>query len=533
MLAQTLDSQLAPAGSSPSCSLDASCRRASPCSTTSISRVLRTTKRDSRRWLAQFARGAAANQVLPRHRKRPSDASSTTSVIATSTWTSKAWAFPIGCPSNCSWPTCQSPLNARVELPEGETWSRDLRIGGRPITKDAGAAGPRLSEPRPVAGLLREYDGVIILGDPGAGKTTFLKYLAVQVAIGHGADFGLDGKLPVLLPLSAYAHALAARDVPLQDYLAEYYRGLGVDLPVRDLVDTALAAGDALLLMDGLDEVKEVGQRHLVVDRVVDFFTFHRTRVADRLRRNKFVLTTRIVGYRDVRRTIEGIAECTLVDFGKEEITEFVGKWTRAIEQAARGRSPLAAEEASTEQEALLAAIDRSPGVRGLAANPLLLTILALMKRQGISLPDRRIELYQKYVETLLKHWNLARSLGRPLTRDLDVTETMKVLAPLALWMHETSAGVGLVRREEMRRKLAAIYRARGMTDPDRLADQFLADVRDHAGLLLERGPGEVRFHPSDISGVSCQRWRRVAGATRHRSCGWHSREPHRRTHMA
>ena len=59
------------------------------------------------------------------------------------------------------------PLNARVELPEGETWSRDLRIGGRPITKDAGAAGPRLSEPRPVAGLLRGYDGVIILGDPG------------------------------------------------------------------------------------------------------------------------------------------------------------------------------------------------------------------------------------------------------------------------------------------------------------------------------------------------------------------------------
>ena len=169
------------------------------------------------------------------------------------------------------------------------------------------------------------------------------------------------------------------------------YRGLGVDLPVRDLVDSALAAGDALLLMDGLDEVKEVGQRHLVVDRVVDFFTFHRTRVADRSRRNKFVLTTRIVGYRDVRRAIEGIADITLVDFGKQEIAEFVGKWTRAIEQAARGRSPLAAEEASTEQEALLAAIDRSPGVRGLAANPLLLTILALMKRQGISLPDRRM----------------------------------------------------------------------------------------------------------------------------------------------
>ncbi|MFZ1467212.1 MAG: SUMF1/EgtB/PvdO family nonheme iron enzyme, partial [Anaerolineae bacterium] len=136
----------------------------------------------------------------------------------------------------------------------------------------------------------------------------------------------------------------------------------------------------------------------------------------------------------------------------------------------------------------------RNPGVRQLAANPLLLTILALMKRQGVTLPERRVELYQRYVETLLKHWNLARSLGRPLTRDLDLIETLRVLAPLALWMHETSQGKGLVKREEVKRRLASLFAERGAADPEHQAEDFLGGVRGDAGLLVERGLGEYGF---------------------------------------
>jgi hypothetical protein len=68
------------------------------------------------------------------------------------------------------------------------------------------------------------------------------------------------------------------------------------------------------------------------------------------------------------------------------------------------------------------------------------------MKRGGVALPDRRVELYKNYVETLLKHWNLARSLAGRSGREVDLVETMKILEPLALWMHEVSPGVGLVK---------------------------------------------------------------------------------------
>ncbi len=132
--------------------------------------------------------------------------------------------------------------------------------------------------------------------------------------------------------------------------------------------------------------------------------------------------------------------------------------------------------------------------MRSLAANPLLLTILALMKRQGVALPERRVELYQKYVETLLRTWNLVRGLGRPPEHQPDVVGTMRVMAPLALWMHQASPGVGLVKQADMGRQLVDIYAGRGSADPEQAARQFLADAREHAGLLLERGAGEYGF---------------------------------------
>ncbi|MCP4427638.1 MAG: histidine kinase, partial [Chloroflexi bacterium] len=201
---------------------------------------------------------------------------------------------------------------------------------------------------------------------------------------------------------------------------------------------------------------RDLNMRHLVVERVTTFFTFQQQQD------NKFILTSRIVGYREVRPNVPALAECTLVDFDDDEIALFVGKWTSALEKAATGDNLAAQLDAAQERQDLLDALRHNPGVRRLAANPLLLTILALMKRQGVTLPERRVELYEQYVRTLLKHWNLARGLDGRVALELDVGETVKALAPLALWMHETSPGVGLVKREAVRRQLEAIYAAQG-----------------------------------------------------------------------
>lgn len=381
------------------------------------------------------------------------------------------------------------PLMARTEIPVGETRIREVSLAGRSLAADEQqASAGRLSELQPVLELLRKSDGLIVLGDPGSGKTTFLKYLALTVAAGEGNTLGLGPRLPNLVPLSAYANALADADMRLDDFIEEYFHKLGADLPIGAMLTEALRHGRALVLLDGLDEVKSPDLRHTTVTRVTEFYSHHRVG-------NKFVLTSRVVGYREVRPSAEALGECTLVDFEDEEIGDFFSRWTMALERQAQGDTAIAEAEARREREELMAAVAANPGVRRLAANPLLLTILALMKGQGVTLPERRVHLYEKYVETFLSSWNRVRSLsGRAVGRELDMMQTLKILAPLALWMHEVSPALGLVKREDLRRRLEAIYTQRGETEPEAAARGFLRDLGEHAGLLLERGLEECGF---------------------------------------
>ncbi len=383
------------------------------------------------------------------------------------------------------------PLKCRLELPEGDTWKRGVRLNGRFVSDDEQqqlALVRRLSEPVSILDLLKTHSGLILLGDPGAGKTTFLKYLVLMLASGDGESIGLGDRFPILAPLSAYANSLAEQDVRLDAFISEYFRSIGPDLPIDQMLRRALSQGAALVLLDGLDEVKDLDLRHVVIERVVDFYITHRHAG------NKFILASRVTGYRDVRTTAEDLVECTLTDLDDEEIEAFVNRWTAALEQQAYGTTPFAREEAEGERRRLLDVIQRSAEVRSLAGNPLLLTILAVLKRQGVTLPERKVELYDHYVRTLLSSWNRARALYRPAGRDLDLQQTIRILAPLALWMHETHPGMGRVKREDLRRKIEAICEDRGEANPAVSAQRFIEDVHDNAGLLVERGPNEYGF---------------------------------------
>ncbi len=278
--------------------------------------------------------------------------------------------------------------------------------------------GERLSEPQAVLDLLNQYDGLVILGDPGAGKTTFLKYLTLMLALNEGEALGMEDRLPVLVPLSAYANALAQQDVSLQEFMGEYYRSRGVDLPVNQLIDQALAAGRALIMLDGLDEVQALAQRALVVERVETFFDYQRKRG------NKFSDHQPHCGLPGSAACGEGLMECTLVDFDDDDIVLFVEQWTQALEQATQGDSAVteAGGGRGKGRTALCAGAQsrRAPvGGQSTAADH-----SGPDEASGRALPERRVSSTNNIYETLLRHWNLSRGLGRRVSRDLDVLET-------------------------------------------------------------------------------------------------------------
>ena len=380
------------------------------------------------------------------------------------------------------------PLVARGELPAGETWER--RLAGRKVDELPDHAETMLAKgeaaPVRVEQALAKQARVVVIGDPGSGKSTLLKHLALRLAS------EVNAPLPILVPLTAYADALAHGDRNLQTFLAEYFAGLASGIAnLAPLFADSLAKGQAVILLDGLDEVQR-DRAHLVAR--VEAFIAEAT-----ARGNKVVVTSRVVGYRESPLDPQAWSLFTLLDFDRAAIEEFARKWCWAFEKSVRGDTPEARASAEEERKSLIEAIDANPGVARLASNPLLLTILALIKRQGVSLPNRRVELYELYLKTLITAWSKARALDRrPVGPPLDYLETIGVLGPLALWLREENPTAGIVPEERLREWLSKHFQGDEWGEkrgPAALhAREFLDSVRKYSNLLLERGQGRYGF---------------------------------------
>ncbi|MFQ5857197.1 MAG: NACHT domain-containing protein, partial [Anaerolineae bacterium] len=399
-------------------------------------------------------------------------------------------------------------VSLRATMEEKRNWGELAELGelrGRGETREeAGAAVPpdllevifKRSAEREQVELdkaLQEHQRLVVLGDPGSGKSTLLKYLALTFAEGRGTArerLGLDeDRLPVLLPISAYAAALKEEDLSLSEYLPRHFAEH--QLPdLTPLFQHELELGRALVLLDGLDEVLRTEDRLEVTRRVEAF--------ARRYRRNRFVVTSRIAGYS--AGPLRGdFAHFTIEPFNDDQIRWFAVNWSRAYEATA-GWSPQAEQRAGRRAENLVEAVNSHPAIHRLAANPLLLTILALIHYQGTRLPHRRVELYRLCVEALAETWNLARSLAeQPIElwvgdRRLDEEQVVRVLAPIAYWMHKEVPS-GLVERRALEEQVArhlAVWK--GPREASRLAHQFLELVREQVGLLVERGLDQFGF---------------------------------------
>ncbi|MBK8783453.1 MAG: NACHT domain-containing protein [Anaerolineales bacterium] len=340
---------------------------------------------------------------------------------------------------------------ARPEIPDGETWER--RVAGRGFDKNAipeeamQEMGRGMSAaPMQIEEALREKTRVVVLGDPGSGKSTMLKYLALRLAKDK------DAPLPILLPLNAYAKALQQKEINLQAYLSEYFAARAESVAsLAPLFKEAIEHGKAVILLDGLDEVQS--NRAALVQKVE---AFSHDVIA---RGNRVLVTSRIVGYRDASLSAQNWSLYTLLDFTPEAIRTFANQWCLAFEKSTLGDTPEAEKAAKAETESLLEALRTNPGVERLASNPLLLTILALIKRQGVELPKSRIKLYDRYLETLIDAWNRASALDKSAGREsMDYEATLEVLGPLALRIREENPTAGLVSARQLQEWLAEYY---------------------------------------------------------------------------
>jgi acyl carrier protein len=357
--------------------------------------------------------------------------------------------------------------------------------------------------------LVANHKRLVILGDPGSGKTTFLRFLAYlfsREALQNTGDMlrseaelpsiwweSVDlgaVQIPLFIRIPSYAEALEAQKnkaLSFGDFLRLHYskpfpHQLGERL--AGIIERMLSQGRCLILLDGLDEVGDQQDRAHIVAVIEGILA------REGYDANRVIVTSRIVGYQFASLS-PAFALHTIAPMDDEQIKRFIDLRCDWAEKTASPSWPMSQEDMAA---GILAAISASDSIRVLARNPLLLSILIRIYQTDSVIPQRRVQLYSAATRQMLHDWKELQRPGIDLER-----YAIELLGPLAVYLHENVPS-GLVRRRDALRLLKENIQqsafAERVGDPEKEAERFLKflENRPGAGIFIERGQGMYGF---------------------------------------
>ncbi|MFI0485667.1 NACHT domain-containing protein [Actinomadura sp. 9N215] len=356
----------------------------------------------------------------------------------------------------------------------------DVMLQPKPVTDTVtdtgiGAVPSAPGQRDSLASFLTPGRVLAVLGAAGSGKTTLARYTALELAEKRWRR----RLLPVLLYLRDQAEAIRTGEPENLAPIAAAAPWLGGAIPAEWL-ERRLARGQCVVLLDGLDEVADADDRRRVVRWVEDQIS--------RYPGNTFVVTSRPLGYKDNRLSSADVLQ--VQRFTSGQIRAFLHAWYRAIEHRSRqGDAQEIDRIAARDADDLFQRISGRPALYDLAANPMLLTMIANVHRyRAGSLPRSRASLYEEMCQVLLHRRQEAKNLRDTDLEGLSGERKERIIQELAWHMMRNHLRDIPVAQAER-----AIRDVLQRTAPNLTPEAFLSHVR-RSGLLLEHQHGQYSF---------------------------------------
>ena len=322
-----------------------------------------------------------------------------------------------------------------------------------------------------------DYRRLMVIGEPGSGKSILLKYLAW--AYGLDKLTALEDR-PVVVLLELYRLSdPALNEAKLIAAITEAF-GRN-DFPnAQNFVRTGLEKGIFLLLLDGLDEVNSDVRSH-VVGVIRDL-------LKGKWKKCRVVITCRTAVYEG---EFSDIAERKLevIEFTDQQMRQFLKAWEPEMVQARK----------SVNQ--MMAALRERPLILKLARNPLLLTLIAyLYTEPAFVLPRSRAEFYEKSTGILLEQREYKGDDEYKHNR-YEANEKRRVLQHLALYAQDQNSALSSeiqdrrsIKAEIIRAQVKVVLPSLDISEGE--TKDILDEIVERSGLFTKIDGGERYVFP-------------------------------------
>ncbi|HYC91666.1 MAG TPA: DUF4062 domain-containing protein [Thermoanaerobaculia bacterium] len=330
---------------------------------------------------------------------------------------------------------------------------------------------------------------IVLLGDPGGGKSTLARYVALALLDPLGdvrVRTAYREALPILIELRSYVAVRppAGDCASIFEFLDRLHQTDGYH-PSAAAVQAEIDAGaQVLFIFDGLDEIFEHAAREAVTTEIARLALMY-TNVTT-------LATSRPIGYRRRILTDAGFAHYTIQDLSPEQARVFLQRWFEIV-------MPDEKADASYRLARIASELEASQSVRVLAGNPLLLTILAIIGKSR-DLPRDRWMLYEHASAVLINHWDVNRQLkDTSIAPYIHPEDKIELLRRLAAKMQGGAAGIAgnYILKDDLERDFEAYVKDRyevPRADAAVVARTIISRLHDRNFILAPRGAGLFGF---------------------------------------
>ncbi len=257
--------------------------------------------------------------------------------------------------------------------------------------------GTAAAEPRSLTTIRNDWRRTVVLGSPGAGKSTLVRHLVARIADGDLRLSDGTDRTPVVVILREYAEAKAKRAVSIVEFIEEM---AAARYQIRRVPDGAfeylLRYARAYVLFDGLDELLETKARADISADVMSFAALYPT--------TPVLVTSRVVGYDEAPLRPDRFVRWQIADFDVPQIESYADRMLTADDSVPADR-----------RATLLAAfMDKSRGLGNLRANPLMLGLLVRLYMKTQDLPVHRAGVLESCALLLFERWDGDRGIFVP-----------------------------------------------------------------------------------------------------------------------